>query len=471
MSAPAADRFLRLTLLTPANLGGAEGEAALDRPTHKDAVSGLPCLPASAIKGVLAGRYGDAGDLLLANPAREDRFGSPDRPGQRGRPGPWVLGDGDLLAFPVLACDGSVAWVVPAAALGRFLRLAPLGATDLAAILALLGEVESAGESRAFASPHLPDLAAAPLLRALEGPTVRRAAPALLDLLAQWGGAALPAGAPRLVVATPLARRLWQAAAEHRVLTALTAAKTVRQGSLRAIELIPAGTVFLTWATAPAGTAADQPLLQLGAWEALGLGWTSITPVHPPSALVPSALPVPSTPPATSAAPSDAPSTPSAISAPPGRTLPDAAKILIDMHAAVRTLREGAPELVDTARSAIADFASRVLRAGIEAALAFELAKAHPAEPHPKATDRSHRWLLETLLNGAPAPPPASGESAALLLWLRGAPFQPGRLTGVRELILTRWLWLRRHSELGLLRDPPENRPATPEEDKRPAHA
>jgi hypothetical protein len=383
----------------------------------------------AGLKGVFASAHGDSGGEH-ENPRREPVFGSPDRADRRGRPGPLVLGDGELLAFPVAARDGAVAWVFPALAIGRFLRLAP-PAGDLTPLLTLLATIEEEKGPRALASPRLPELAAIPNLRSFAGATPRRAGPALFGLLAPWVGAAVPPGAPRLVVGSALTRRLWQSAAERRVLTGLSPGKTVQTGALRAIELIPAGSVFLSWMTRLAGAEPEIPaLFQLGAWEGLGLGWVVASRIEGVAESSDGAAATPeSTPPA---------------------TLPEDARILVEMYAAVSALREAAPELAGAVRSAISDFASRVLRAGLEAALAFELAKAKPAHVKPGTGERAHRWLLAALLSSSPEPPAKAGVSESLLQWLGTTPFQPQRVAAVRDLILSRWLWLRRHAELGL---------------------
>src|SRR5437763_15492238 len=108
------EHLVRFAALTPANLGSAYGEATLDRPTRKEARFGLPYLPDSALKGVLAGALGDEGE------AREALFGSADRdatdtqPGRFGEPSPVIFGNGELLAFPVPVVGGAPAWVFPA---------------------------------------------------------------------------------------------------------------------------------------------------------------------------------------------------------------------------------------------------------------------------------------------------------------------------------------------------------------------
>jgi CRISPR/Cas system CMR subunit Cmr4 (Cas7 group RAMP superfamily) len=154
------EHLLRLEALTPANLGSAAGEATLDRPTQKEAQSGLPFLPDSALKGVLAGFLGKTPLEEDDSPAhgRERVFGSPDRAGISGTPAPLVLGNGDLLCFPLAAPNGLTVWIFSALALGRALRLDPgTGDADSDA-LGLLAALEEERTPRAFAWPDLPPL-------------------------------------------------------------------------------------------------------------------------------------------------------------------------------------------------------------------------------------------------------------------------------------------------------------------------
>jgi CRISPR/Cas system CMR subunit Cmr4 (Cas7 group RAMP superfamily) len=435
MRLEAGEQLLRLEVLSPAHLGAAEGEAALDRPTQKESRFGLPYLPDSALKGVLAGVYGNV-PAKGENVLRERLFGSPDRRGRNGRPGPLVFGNGELLCFPFPGPEGRPAWVFPALSVARFLRYAG-GGEELAPALAVLRWVEGSREGRqAFSWPALPALAVAAELVPLTGGSVQRNGPALVAQLRRLAGPSLPAEATLVVAASERAGFLWRFAAERRVLTALdSGARVVAAGSLRAVELIPPGAIFLSLVSClegPEEGAIRDPLLQLGAWEGLGFGWLR------PSVLESGPLAVP--------APGPAAADRSL------RSQPDEGRILMAMHRAIRRLDDGEEpaNFKAAVKSAIDSFGSRAQRAGLLAALAFELAKARPAHSEPKLEARAHRWLLRALLLSADDPEPLAGPSEPLLGWLKESPFAPGQVEERRDLLFARWRWLRRFAELGL---------------------
>ncbi|HEY2292152.1 MAG TPA: RAMP superfamily CRISPR-associated protein [Thermoanaerobaculia bacterium] len=431
--AAGAPQLLRLEAVTALHTGSAAGEAALDRPVQKDAQTGLPFLPDSALKGVLAGRYGDVPEKGT-NPARESRFGSPDRSGldgeppSTGRPGPIVLGNGELLAFPVPSRPGPL-WAFPALTLAWALRCEP-AAADAGGLLPLLSEIERSS-GHAFAWPEMPLVDVSPRIGRLSGVSVRQQQAALVTLLRRLAGPSLPADAPLAVLSSRDAGRLWPAASDRRALTALdSSTRTVAAGALRRVELIPPGALFLSLVTCEPGAPADlcqldDGLFQIGAWESLGLGWVRPSPVPPAAA--PSPLP------------------PAAQADPPSGGF-DATRVMVEAHQAVRRLiEEAAPPLRRAVRSAARRFGGRAQFSGLEAAFAFELAKAKPSHSRPAKDARAHRWLLAALLSPAPAPPAELGPDAFLLAELSAGLFTPGRLAARRELILTRWLWLARY--------------------------
>ncbi|MBN2054783.1 hypothetical protein JW905_07665, partial [bacterium] len=75
--------LLRITLLTPMNCGAMHGDSLLDAPTQKDAYDGLPFIPDSAIKGVIAGQLGDA---IISNRKRASLYGFGDHGTTAGQP-------------------------------------------------------------------------------------------------------------------------------------------------------------------------------------------------------------------------------------------------------------------------------------------------------------------------------------------------------------------------------------------------
>jgi CRISPR/Cas system CMR subunit Cmr4 (Cas7 group RAMP superfamily) len=419
------EQLVRWSARTPANLGSSQGAATLDRPTQKDAVFGLPYLPDSALKGVAAGRFGDEGK------EREALFGSADRPAtasqasRYGEAGPVIFGNGELLAFPLPVAGGPPAWVFPALHLAKALRLEGEALDDR--LLRLLRSIEDPEIPRVVAWPDLPRIGAALRLVPSRDPLTRAAAPALLALLARYAGSVLPAEAPRLVVSAANAGVLWRFAAERRALVEIeTRTRTVAPGSLRFVELIPAGAVFLSWVSCLAGPGLELSALQLGAWEGAGLGWFEASAVEPPRE-----APLPSL-------PKDSKPDPSPSAYP---------RVLVEAHQAVQALAGLEPGLQRAIRSATRQFGSRAQFSGLEAALAFELAKARPAQARPSVEARAHRWLLSALLTSSPRPPAERGASEELRTWIASDPFSPGRLEGQRPDLLERWLWLARFCE------------------------
>lgn len=430
------EQLVRLTAVTPAHLGSAEGEATLDRPTQKEAWSELPFVPDSALKGVLAGRFGDIPEEEgKVNARREQSFGSPDRApleGQErpGRPAPLVIGNGELLAFPVPCADGIPAWIFPASTLAWALCLA--GEAPQRAGLA--GALHRIAESDlAWVWPRLPRFVGTVQPRISREHSVERESPALQELLRRLAGPDLPAAGPLLIVPDDLARALWLQASERRTLVAMeSGTRTVLPGAMRRVELIPAGTVFLSLVTcldeaAGADVIADR--FQVGAWESLGLGWFEAVLVEGPAG-----EPGPR---------------PAAAAQAVGEAQVSPARVMAQAHEAVERLRGQPESFLRKLRSAVRKFGGRAQFGGLESALAFELAKAKPEQARPSEEARAHRWLLEALFTPEPAPPPERGPSEPLRDWLATDPFAPRTLDAQRDLLLTRWHWLKRFLEFG----------------------
>ena len=399
-------------------------------------------MPDSALKGVLAGRHGDVSDDR-SNEVREPIFGSPDRAARDGReasfgrPGPLVIGNGELLWFPVPCAEGVPAWVFPVPTLAWALRVTG-EAKQRAGALRALNRIEDSGQ--VLAMPRLPRLDGPVLPKPLREYSVEREAPALLEIVRHLAGPALPRDGVLLLAPAALAADLWRQAAEHRTLIALDGdTRTVVDGALRRVELIPAGAVFLSLVTCLNEAVAGDGIpsrFQVGAWESLGLGWFEAELVEGATG-----KPLPDLPPAASV--SDE------------RRGSSHARMMAEERLAVEGLRGLPPSLLKKLRAIVRGFGGRAQFGGLEAALAFELAKAKPEQTRPKEDARAHRWLLTALFTQNPGPPPEQGPSQPLRDWLEEAPFAPGALDAKREEILTRWLWLARFLEYG-----PEEEPA-----------
>jgi CRISPR/Cas system CMR subunit Cmr4 (Cas7 group RAMP superfamily) len=458
MKLRAGEQWLRLETLTSTQVGSAAGEATLDRPTQKEAQFGLPYLPDSALKGVLAAPLGDVpveGDTdeegnQKTNPARERVFGRPDRGTVPGRPARLVVGNGELLCFPVPVHQGPPAWVFPAAAVSRFLALDPdlpqdSNRTDAEQLLAQV-ELES-DKRRCFAFPAWPRLAVDVGLGELRGVSVRRNRKALLAVLRRYAGAALPEKAAVMVAAAKVAGSLWRQAAELRTLTAVDGeTRTVAGATLRRVELIPPGTVFLSLVSLgaePDGEdqlALEPPLVQVGARESLGFGCVAASAVD-----------------GVGGTKDETPD--------PGEASPPLPQLgghrwMMEAHAAVEALRAtGEEALLDKAKSAVDKLGPRVRFGGVESAVAFSLAKAKPRHAEPKAEARAHRWMLGFVLGLGAEVPAKEGAATRLNAWLESEPFEGETLRQQEEAILGRWLWLRRFSEFGFEEAPPEEAP------------
>ena len=427
----ASHELLRITLLSPAHFGSAWGEAALDRPTQVDAWQGLPFAPASALKGVLAGRLGEVAETedQEVSEDRESRYGSPDRGDRPGTPSSVVLGEGMPLAFPVSSWTGRRWWVVVAPTVAWALRMEGTitGHADEAELLRVAAQASPPADVIASEDlPHVRGLSRLHPIPNLSRDRVGR----LLRLLRRLTGEGVPAGEPILVAGERRARELWRLATERRTLTAVDdIRKVVRTGFLRSVELVPEGAVFLSLVTRLADAGPSLGVLQVGAWESLGLGWVHLE-------AVPRAAPEVPAPAAVS----------SRSSGPPARD-----RILLAALRAVEVVAgDGSADVRAAARAALRSFGWRFRAQGPEAVLAFQAAKAKVRDPRPTPDARAHRWLLLALVDPEEDPSVALGNGTCppLVRWLEARPFETPLAPHEEETLLERWLWLRRYAEL-----------------------
>jgi hypothetical protein len=407
---PVGHHALRLAALTPANLGSAGGSAAVDRPLAVDAWSGLPYLPHSALKGVLAGRLGNVhlrGGALNTHRARH--FGAPDvNDDGSGRAGGLVFGDGEALAFPLLLRDGRRALVAVAATLRQLALQGVLPAVTLRPV-----EDPRAWEGPVAISdlPVLPE----PLSTARFGVGDK----ALSGLLGFSG--------PVIVAAATAAGALWQAAVEERTLTALGEDGTVRDGSLRTVELIPTGALFVSLVSNLSGEEVDlgpASPIQLGAWEGTGCGYFSAAFLSP-------------TPPGEA-------SSGEASRSGEGEARPQPRHET--MRTVFRAMRElaGRPEAA-RARSAIFDLGPRLAQQGLAVTLAFCLAKAggkdaEISEDRVRTEQAAYRWILRRLFAAEPGLSQAALHERVVTAIREGESALPADFHETR-------LWLRRYAE------------------------
>jgi hypothetical protein len=410
LTVPAGHHFLRLTALTPANCGDTGGSAAVDRPIALDAWSGLPYLPHSALKGVLAGRLGNVHRGGKLNARRTALFGAPDEnDAGTGRAGDLVFGDAEALAFPVLLRDGRRALVAPAAALWRLAREGILPAVALRHV-----EDERAWEGSVAGSelPALPELLTT----------------ARFGLSAQILTALLGFSGPVIVAAAAAARALWQAGVEERTLTALGDDRTVCDGSLRTIELIPAGARFVSLVSnlseATAGLGPASPI-QLGAWEATGCGYFSAEFLSPQASAEPQG------------GETSGSGEGGARPQPRHETMRAVYLAMLDW--------KDRPEAART-RSAIFDLGPRLAQKGLAVTLAFCLAKAGGGEEVETPGERvrreraAYRWILRQLFAAEPATSHAALHPRVVTAIREGDSALPPDFHEIR-------LWLRRYAE------------------------
>jgi hypothetical protein len=348
----------------------------------------------------------------MLNTHRTDLFGAPDDYDDgKGRPGDIVFGDGEALAFPVLLRDGRRATVAVASTLWQLARHGIIPAITL---LRIEDELAYEGPVSRSDLPVLPQR----LTTARFGID----APSLAPLLGS------PSGPPPaiIVAASRAARLLWQAAVEERTLTALESDRTVQQGCLRTIELIPAGALFVSYVSNLSGKPADlgpASPIQLGAWEGTGLGYFSAAVLEAASSAEPS-----DTEPAR--ADDDAP--------------PPPHEVMRSAYLAIRDLRKR-PEAA-RARSAIFDLGPRLAQRGLAVTLAFCLAKAGGGEDSPVSEERvrreraAYRWILRQLFAMESETPHAALHERVVAAIREGTSALPPDFEETR-------LWLRRYAE------------------------
>lgn len=109
-------RILSIFTRTPLHVGAGASVGAIDQPIIRERHTGFPCIPGSAIKGVIADLYLDEkyrrtedGVALLGQENAE-------------KSGSVAFGEAKLLAFPVRSARGCFAWVTSPMVLQRWLR-------------------------------------------------------------------------------------------------------------------------------------------------------------------------------------------------------------------------------------------------------------------------------------------------------------------------------------------------------------
>lgn len=119
-------KILSLFTRTPLHIGAGASVGAVDQPVIRERHTGFPCIPGSAIKGVIADQFLTflTDDRLGRNSQGNELLGTTDAE----QSGTISFGEGKLLAFPVRSAKGCFAWVTSPMVLRRWLRDAGLQA-------------------------------------------------------------------------------------------------------------------------------------------------------------------------------------------------------------------------------------------------------------------------------------------------------------------------------------------------------
>ncbi len=255
-------QFLRIKLITPANFGAGTGTSTIDRPTQKDAYSGLPIIPDSALKGVIAGRL----ENVLLNTKRTEIFGSPDGSiGEDGKfltqriPSRIVFGDGILLCFPFPDLNGVIHWVFPLSNLMAICKLIGFDATTFNYIAEddWTGKVTNSFNYPCFCLGNY-DISA---LFILSG----------IDKRSRW-----------IVAGDNIAKKMWDQVRVVFKQTKITDYGVAEGKSLRKIEYIPSRSIFISQINLSKEIPADIRLAgqyQAGSSENCGKGFIDICEV------------------------------------------------------------------------------------------------------------------------------------------------------------------------------------------------
>lgn len=119
-----------LHALTPLHVGAGFGAGYIDLPIQREKTTGWPIVPGSAVKGVVADRFGATDDIRKTDAKLRRAFG---RAGDDlSQAGALVFSDARLICLPVQSVFGTFAWVTSPLALRRLARdLTATGVTNI----------------------------------------------------------------------------------------------------------------------------------------------------------------------------------------------------------------------------------------------------------------------------------------------------------------------------------------------------
>lgn len=417
-------QLIRIQLLANANFGSASGAVTLDRPTQLDAYYEMPFIPNSSLRGVMR-----AVCQYHQDPHSNEAFGISDTDNEgkwiSNMPGKLVIGNGDLLTFPVLSETGERCWVFPVQNIYKFLALEALvsAPVKLEKLARLIYAGVNENRHNVLGIPAIPLFNIPFTIQQVSLSKLGDELKTVVKSLSNWCGNWIPGDEPLLIVAHQTARYLWNLSSEVRDTTALNKKKNAQSQSLRRIETIPEGSLFLSLVTyhgAQPINFTDDPI-QVGSKEGTGLGFCRLTTVE-----------------GTTIKP-----LPSPVAASPAGEMPTNAEIMMEIYKAVNQLANS-PETNDAikkkTRAAIGDFGWRMQAEGTEAAIAFALARAKPHSAKHMVEIKAYRWLLQNLLElNENLDPPEGGK------WFK-KDFSEAEKMAIRQ----RWLWLRKYAEIQL---------------------
>ncbi len=426
MNINVGNSFLRIKLLTPANFGSAGGRATMDSPTQVDVYTHLPYIPDSSLKGVLKCAFEFTNSKKL-----DEIFGTPDINSEQDKilssthssSGKLVVGNGELLAFPYLSENGERIWIFPMDNITKFIYLEKLNnihynfdqllkrfyMRDNFILLITSNSNSTINIDFDFTLLNCDDI----------GTELK----ALCKCLKNWCENDIPNTDPWLIANRKAAERFWHRSLEDRTLTALNKQKSALGQSLRRIELVPEGSVFLslvTWLDSTSLTFQFDSI-QVGAWESLGLGFCKISNILNHS------------------------STPNNQRCASSNIVQNISlnnhQLMIGCHKKILQLANdnSASDYRAKIWPILNNFGIRVHLEGFEAALAFEFAKAKlNSNSTPTAEIKAHRWFLVNILN--------IKSSELKDCWRHW--FSDSINTLQKQQILLTWQWLKRYSEI-----------------------
>lgn len=115
--------IMSLFTRTPLHVGAGNSVGAIDSPVMRERHTRIPVIPGSALKGVIAGLWGEYDENGKVKPRGEEAkklFGCEDS--KNASAGALLIGEARVLAFPVRSAKGAFAWITCPLALRRYQR-------------------------------------------------------------------------------------------------------------------------------------------------------------------------------------------------------------------------------------------------------------------------------------------------------------------------------------------------------------